>query len=111
MWARSLHRMPRDRARVRRLLPVTRCTPRVPSRIAPMPKLSASGDPHPAPASAARRPWREVRVPALTAATLTLGYAALGRGSDTLAPVLLVLGYCVLVPLAILTTGRRGRDA
>ena len=30
------------------------------------------------------------------------GYADLARGGDTIAPILLVAGYCVLVPLAIL---------
>jgi hypothetical protein len=30
------------------------------------------------------------------------GYADLARGGETIAPVLLVVGYCVLVPLAIL---------
>ena len=33
---------------------------------------------------------------------IAAGYADLARGGETLAPVLLVLGYCVLVPLAIL---------
>ena len=33
---------------------------------------------------------------------LLIGYADLARGGETLAPILLVLGYCVLVPLAIL---------
>ena len=37
------------------------------------------------------------------AATLLLGYADLWRGGDTIAPILLVIGYCVLVPLAILS--------
>ena len=39
-----------------------------------------------------------------TAAALTLlaGYADLARGGETLAPILLIVGYCVLVPLAIL---------
>ena len=37
-------------------------------------------------------------------ATLVLlaGFADLARGGETLAPILLVIGYCVLVPLAIL---------
>lgn len=39
---------------------------------------------------------------ALVAVTLLLGFADLWRGGDTLAPLLLVLGYCVLAPLAIL---------
>jgi len=34
--------------------------------------------------------------------TLALGYADLARGGDTVAPILLVLGYCVLIPRAIL---------
>jgi hypothetical protein len=35
-------------------------------------------------------------------ATIVAGYADLTRGGETLAPILLVIGYCVLVPLAIL---------
>ncbi len=38
----------------------------------------------------------------LAALALVLGYADLARGGDVIAPILLVLGYCVLVPLAIL---------
>jgi hypothetical protein len=34
---------------------------------------------------------------------LAVGYADLARGGETLAPLLLVLGYCVLIPLAILS--------
>jgi len=30
------------------------------------------------------------------------GYADLARGGESIAPVLLVVGYCVLVPIAIL---------
>jgi len=33
---------------------------------------------------------------------LVLGFVTLWTGSETLAPVLLVVGYCVLVPIAIL---------
>ena len=33
---------------------------------------------------------------------LLAGYADLWRGGVTVAPILLILGYCVLVPLAIL---------
>jgi hypothetical protein len=39
---------------------------------------------------------------ALAAASLLAGYADLVRGGETIAPILLVLGYCVLVPVAIL---------
>ena len=38
----------------------------------------------------------------LAAGTLLLGYADLVRGGVTVAPILLVIGYCVLVPVAIL---------
>ena len=38
----------------------------------------------------------------LAAASLLLGYLDLARGGQTIAPILLVLGYVVLVPLAIL---------
>ena len=32
---------------------------------------------------------------------IVAGYIFLARGSESLAPVLLVLGYCVLVPVAL----------
>jgi hypothetical protein len=32
---------------------------------------------------------------------LAVGYVLLAKGSTTLAPVLLVLGYCVLFPLGL----------
>ena len=35
-------------------------------------------------------------------ATLILGFADLARGGTTIAPILLVVGYCILVPVAIL---------
>ena len=38
----------------------------------------------------------------LAAATLIIGYADLWRGGETLAPILLVVGYFILVPIAIL---------
>ena len=38
----------------------------------------------------------------VAAVVLAAGYADLWRGGETLAPILLVLGYCVFVPLAIL---------
>ena len=38
----------------------------------------------------------------LAAASLILGFADLARGGETIAPVLLILGYCVLLPIAIL---------
>ena len=45
------------------------------------------------------RPWLYW---ALAGAALALGFADLARGGETIAPILLVLGYCVLIPLAIL---------
>ncbi|HSJ65687.1 MAG TPA: hypothetical protein VK922_17480 [Gemmatimonadaceae bacterium] len=36
------------------------------------------------------------------ALALLAGYADLIRGGETLAPILLVVGYCVLIPAAIL---------
>ncbi len=45
------------------------------------------------------RPWLYW---GLAAAVLVLGFADLARGGETLAPILLVIGYCGLVPLAIL---------
>lgn len=41
-------------------------------------------------------------------ALLAVGYVALSRGSTTLAPVLLVLGYCVLIPTALLIRAKSG---
>ena len=38
--------------------------------------------------------------------TIILGYIALGKGSITLAPILLVIGYCVLVPVALIIKGK-----
>jgi hypothetical protein len=43
---------------------------------------------------------------ALAAHALLAGYGDLARGGTTLAPLLLVLGYCVLVPTAILRGAR-----
>lgn len=39
---------------------------------------------------------------AIAGAALVLGYADLARGGETIAPILLVLGYFVLIPYAIL---------
>ena len=36
------------------------------------------------------------------ALALIIGYADLWRGGETIAPLLLVAGYCILVPMAIL---------
>lgn len=53
--------------------------------------------------SPARLTFRRRNVVVLTAAlvALGLGYVLLAQGSTTLAPVLLVLGYCVLFPVGL----------
>ena len=45
---------------------------------------------------------RSIGLWAAAAVVLLAGYLDLIRGGETLAPILLILGYCVLVPLAIL---------
>ena len=44
---------------------------------------------------------------ALGVGVLGVGYVALSRGSITLAPVLLVLSYCGLIPASLLFRGRK----
>ncbi|MEO7996349.1 MAG: hypothetical protein ABI852_02830 [Gemmatimonadaceae bacterium] len=41
------------------------------------------------------------------AVTLIVGYADLWRGGESLAPVLLTLGYVILVPIAIMALPKR----
>ena len=48
---------------------------------------------------------------AIALGVIVLGYVVLARGSITLAPILLVLGYCVLVPLAIVYRSPSRRDS
>jgi hypothetical protein len=36
---------------------------------------------------------------------IVIGYVTLAYGSITLAPILLVLGYCVIIPVAIIING------
>ena len=51
-------------------------------------------------------------LPALVAAgTLALGYLDLARGGTTLSALLLVVGYVVAVPWAIMTSGSRPGEA
>jgi len=53
--------------------------------------------------SPARLQFRAVNVFLLAAAILSIGvgYVLLAQGSTTVAPVALVLGYCVLFPLGL----------
>lgn len=39
---------------------------------------------------------------AIAIVAIVVGFADLARGGETIAPILLVIGYCVLVPVAIL---------
>jgi uncharacterized membrane protein HdeD (DUF308 family) len=38
---------------------------------------------------------------------IVLGFVSLASGSITLAPILLVLGYCVLIPIGIMIGGKK----
>ncbi len=51
--------------------------------------------------------WGMLNSVLLTAgvAVLVAGYLSLSRGSITMAPVLLVAGYCVLIPASLLVRG------
>ena len=42
---------------------------------------------------------------------LLVGYIALGKGSITAAPILLVLGYCVIIPLSIVLWVKKPSEA
>ncbi len=48
------------------------------------------------------RRTRSISLWAAALAVIVAGFADLAAGGTTVAPVLLVLGYCVLVPIAIL---------
>lgn len=52
--------------------------------------------------AAARLPGSRAVWWGLAAATIVLGFADLWRGGETIAPILLVVGYLILVPIAIL---------
>ena len=39
---------------------------------------------------------------AIAIGVILVGFGDLARGGETIAPILLVIGYCVLVPVAIL---------
>ena len=38
----------------------------------------------------------------LALVAIVVGFIDLARGGETVAPILLVIGYCILVPIAIL---------
>lgn len=64
--------------------------------------MSENRAPAPATASTPRPAARRLLWWGLAAAALFGGYADLVRGGETIAPILLVIGYCGLVPVAIL---------
>ncbi len=41
---------------------------------------------------------------------ILIGYIALAKGSITLAPILLVAGYCILIPIAILLNSKKKEE-
>jgi hypothetical protein len=45
---------------------------------------------------------RSIALWAAALLAIVVGFADLARGGTAIAPVLLVIGYCVLVPIAIL---------
>ena len=57
-----------------------------------------------------RRGFRDLVWWGVALAVLIAGYVDLARGGETLAPILLVLGYCVLIPLAIISPARLGPE-
>ncbi len=68
------------------------------------------------PTAKARRPKEKSVLPftsrnyilfAIGLFVIVLGYITLGYGSITLAPILLVLGYCVIIPIAIIINGKK----
>ena len=54
-----------------------------------------------APPTAPRR-WRALVWWAVAFAVILFGYVDLAMGGETLAPILLIAGYCIFVPVAIL---------
>jgi uncharacterized membrane protein len=56
--------------------------------------------------------WRPRNALMMVAGILSIivGYFLLGKGSITAAPVLLVLGYCVIVPLSVILWVRKPED-
>ncbi len=46
----------------------------------------------------------------ISSIVLLAGYVDLWRGGETVAPFLLVLGYCVLIPIAIVARGASAGD-
>ena len=43
---------------------------------------------------------------AMAIIVIIIGFVTLGQGSITLAPLLLVVGYCILLPIALIIKGK-----
>ena len=53
---------------------------------------------------------KNYRLFAIAAIVIAAGYVFLSQGSTTAAPILLVLGYCVLIPLSIIVRDSSGNS-
>ena len=47
---------------------------------------------------------------AVAMVVIIIGFYALGQGSITLAPILLILGYCVLIPVSLIVRDKSVRE-
>ena len=65
-----------------------------------VPDRESSVSPRKAPAAA--RHWRVLVWWVVAFAVIVCGYIDLALGGETLAPILLIAGYCIFVPIAIL---------
>jgi uncharacterized membrane protein HdeD (DUF308 family) len=54
-----------------------------------------------------KRNWQWLGAGAIV---IIAGFITLSQGSITIAPILLVLGYCVLIPIGILAGPKRVKD-
>ncbi|RKX20129.1 MAG: hypothetical protein DRP35_06540 [Candidatus Zixiibacteriota bacterium] len=47
---------------------------------------------------------------AISVIVIAVGYILLGQGSITMAPILLVIGYCVLIPMALIIRDNKNSE-
>ena len=59
-------------------------------------------DTAPRTAPGVQRRWRSLVWWLVAVVAIAWGYADLAMGGETLAPILLIAGYCIFVPVAIL---------
>jgi len=50
-------------------------------------------------------------VMAIALVVIIIGYISLAKGSITMAPILLVVGYCVIIPIALIVKDKRQQSA